>query len=101
MHNITVTSLPERDVAGDVHALAFVAKNAHHQQRLQAALKRIVDKVEISRTPPDPAWAVHSSSVVAHTLLRQTSLTAEQVTSLECVWCDPSQDQVHWSLTFA
>lgn len=65
-------SMPDqKKFVGDVHAVALVTSSASHMPRLQAALRSLVDSMEVRYDRPDPSWRDHSRRILEVTCLRR------------------------------
>jgi hypothetical protein len=71
--------MKEKDLIGNVHAIAVSAANPELQNKLQAALKAIIDRELIFvRGEPDPRCARRNALVVKHTLSRRRDCVASR-----------------------
>ena len=51
-----------------------------------------VDKLDVVRTPPDPAWRLHSADVVASTILRDAGISGDDLLAGKEIVGDPPKD---------
>jgi hypothetical protein len=59
--------------------MVFVGRHVHNQNKLQKSLKEEVKLMDIHRTPPDARWTARNAAIVASTLLRDSSISGENL----------------------
>ncbi len=93
LHRVIVTALPESDIVGDVHAVAFTCSQVRHQARLQRVLWDVVEGMEISFMPPDPDCLARNKLIASRTLCRRIDVTTGALVDGATIFSMPAHDE--------